>query len=68
MEWQSQADFCCWMKHICFLVGSSNVEFLFEILHMEEHCFGFIGYRCNWERNGLNDIGEDGFERFSGFK
>ena len=30
-------------RHDLFVVGSSIFELLFEILHMEEHCFGFMG-------------------------
>ena len=35
------------MMHCCFVFGSSIVDFRFEILHMEEHFLGFIGYIFN---------------------
>ena len=38
----NKAFFC--MSNGCLVFGSRIFEFLFEILYLEEHCFGFIVY------------------------
>ena len=53
------------MRHIGLVVGSSILEFLTELLHLEDHCFGFTGHRNSEEGNGLNDVVDNSFELFS---
>ena len=51
-----------WMRHGGLVVGSSILEFLTELLHLEDHCFGFTGHRNSEEGNGLNDVVDNSFE------
>ena len=62
---RKQNVFDC-MRHGGFVVVSSIVEFMFELLHMEEHCFGIIVYRYNQEENLLNDVADNNFYCLSG--
>ena len=41
-----QKVFAC-IRHVNLLVGSSILEFMPDLLQLEEHCFGFIGYRSS---------------------
>ena len=54
------------MRHSGFVVLISIVELMFELLQLEYHCCGFIGYRCNYEGNIFNDVVDNILKRFSG--
>ena len=49
-----------WKRNDFLVVGSIINEFLIEIFHIEEHCFGLVGYRCNDEGKGFSDVGDNG--------
>ena len=51
--------------HGILVGGSSNLEFLPDFLHLEEHCFVFIGNSISEKVNGLNDVAGDRFRLFS---
>ena len=54
------------MKHVSLVVGNIILEFLPEFLHLEEHCFGFMGHRISEGGNGTYYVVVISFEQLSG--
>ena len=55
------------MRHNYFGGSDRSDKLLVEIFQMEEQCLRFIGYRRNEEWKDFIDVGDNGFELFSGF-
>ena len=68
IEWSGNRNqICFWVRNSWFVVGRSINELLLKIFQLEEQCLRFTGYRRNEEWKDFIDVGDDGFELFSGF-
>ena len=53
------------MRHGGLVLGRRIIEFLPELLHIEEKCLGFVGHMSSEEGNGPKDFFGNSFEYFS---